>query len=379
MPLYSSQPLETILPEVTTAIIAIHGLNGDAYNPFCEIFDSLSTYAENTENKYIIIAPLFSESEVNGLTWSGNQNDVNKTSVYWSSSSWMSGINDANNATSSYDCLDELLSHVMNTTSYPSMSKVVVTGFSAGGQTVNRYSWASSVSAVDQINLRFVSSDASSYLYLNSSRPDTAECTPLNDTGTSFDCATFVNTSAALDACDGYDEWKYGVSSFPSTKKYSYLAAVASDPAAVAAHNGLFARRDLHFLFGDSDVCNCNVDGFANDAPLCFPVTSSGKSVQCSPSVDNGGQNVGCCDSYPDGTSNDLATGCEAMVQGSNRLQRGLNYMNHLARAWPSLSLQGDGAPLPPPSYAIGEGLAHNSSRFYHSEQFQAWAFNTSV
>ena len=55
------------------------------------------------------------------------------------------------------------------------------------------------------------------------------------------------------------------------------------------------------------------------------------------------------------------------MLQGSNRLQRGLNYMGYIA------SMQPPGAELP--MYALYDG-AHDTAAALTSEAFQAWVFD---
>jgi hypothetical protein len=73
---------------------------------------------------------------------------------------------------------------------------------------------------------------------------------------------------------------------------------------------------------------------------------------------------VQCCDTYPDtGSSNALATDCESLLQGSNRLQRGLNYIGHLER-------MGAGV-----EHGVFEG-GHDNAAFYASDLFQEWVYS---
>jgi len=73
--------------------------------------------------------------------------------------------------------------------------------------------------------------------------------------------------------------------------------------------------------------------------------------------------NIQCCDTYPDiESSNALAVGCEEMIQGSNRLQRGINYMLHLATLGANVA------------YGFFEG-GHSNPAFYASDLFKEWVY----
>ena len=106
------------------------------------------------------------------------------------------------------------------------------------------------------------------------------------------------------------------------------------------------------------DVCNC-APGIYNPS-ICFPTNSS----TCVPAH---GAQPGCCDSLPDAPEDSPSLfSCEAMLQGQNRLQRGINFMAYLAE------IRADGQ-RPPHGLFYG---GHDSLAFLTSEQFQAWAFD---
>lgn len=94
-----------------------------------------------------------------------------------------------------------------------------------------------------------------------------------------------------------------------------------------------------------------------------------------------------CCDTYPDAVNNDLATSCGSNLQGSNRLQRGLNYVSYLQRYYTSsefariqaLYETATSSEHPATShsieYAVVEGLQHDSPTFYTSDIVQRWLY----
>jgi hypothetical protein len=193
--------------------------------------------------------------------------------------------------------------------------------------------------------------------------------------------------------------------------------------AALAAAVADFPYRDVRYLLGTSDVCNCNYADYVNDETDCFP-----DDATCTPNDDGGD---GCCDTYPDSTTSnalsvtcvatccapppdvsalhghvtraaamlcsrdaayrtrsnekrpDAASSsgylppphpcllaicgrCESMLQGSNRLQRGLNYVSYLASSTPDATI----------TYAAFDG-GHNQSAMMFSDTLQSWAFAT--
>ena len=132
--------------------------------------------------------------------------------------------------------------------------------------------------------------------------------------------------------------------------------------SSLRAATARFCGKDVRFILGAEDACNCNSPGFAN-APACFP---SGGALTCAPSAAGG---PGCYDTYPDATSsNALDVGCEAMAQGTNRLQRGLLYVQHLNRSFPTRAAG-------PFSATVVPGMGHDNTAEYVSAVFQAVAY----
>jgi hypothetical protein len=92
-----------------------------------------------------------------------------------------------------------------------------------------------------------------------------------------------------------------------------------------------------------------------------------------------------CCDTFPDSHDNDLAIACGAAIGGSNRLQRGLNYMSYLRYYYNSEDVvqespeveQLEGGQQYAPMYAIVPDMEHDSASFYASEVMKLWAFES--
>jgi hypothetical protein len=115
---------------------------------------------------------------------------------------------------------------------------------------------------------------------------------------------------------------------------------------------------------GDADVCNCNTKDYVNRKDICYPeLAPDEKSCE---SHEYGGH--GCCDTYPDSTNNHLSLVCESMLQGSNRLQRGVLYMEYLQQHWANEGFI--------PNYSIVAGMTHNLTAFLISRQYQVFVFD---
>lgn len=110
-------------------------------------------------------------------------------------------------------------------------------------------------------------------------------------------------------------------------------------------------------------MCNCNTKQYVNRKDVCYPVLGAAEA-QCE-SSDYGGN--GCCDTFPDSTNNHLSLACEAMLQGSNRLQRGVLYMLYLKSYWSDVGFE--------PNFSIVPGMMHNLTAFLMSPQFQKFVY----
>lgn len=167
----------------------------------------------------------------------------------------------------------------------------------------------------------------------------------------------------------------------------------------------VFREKDIRYVFGEHDSCNCHMEGYKNPSHCWHSISSTSSasttlSSGCTPSIYDSVNTVSrmdastCCDTFPDALNNDLSTSCGAMLQGSNRLQRGLNYMAHLRfhfnssipfgvdlkdsnlRSFESkdqiLTVDADEFPV----YAVVPLLQHDSASFYKSDAMQRWVFD---
>jgi len=181
----------------------------------------------------------------------------------------------------------------------------------------------------------------------------------MENTGVNHSCTTFIPPTVlhAGSSCTSFNEWKYGLQALPDATTSYYIAPFATDPTVLAAAvHAYVTSKDVRFIFGNLDVCNCNCVGFKNDA-TCYVADAA-----CSPDATGGPH---CCDTYPDTrTVNAVDHSCAAMLEGSNRLQRGLNYVLYLANL--------NNGTAPPHGFFDG---GHSNAAFYASDLFKEWAY----
>eukprot|EP01038_Epipyxis_sp_PR26KG_P016048 gene16048-21787_t len=389
LPIFSNIPLNrTIDGNKVRATILVHGLLRNAADQFCEALNASSA----SLNDSIIIAPWFADEEVTSQFWSPQSEQYNYEGVYWESNNWLDGGDNSNsnevynitgyddyisildNITfgtySSFTPLDDLVQILLNYNIYPNITTISLIGFSAGGQTIQRYGWATSVTNITgrpfsgrsipstvSTELIYVVSDPSSYLYLDATRPN-GSCLAKENTGINATCSLFLTPAPAfINQCSTYNHWKYGTAYFP-LNGYTYLNKYHFNATLVALQSSLFRGRDVRYVFGAKDNCNCNVAGYINE-DYCFITTAS-----CSPDA-YGGQY--CCDTWPDSENNDLSTSCPSEIQGFNRLQRGIMYMQYLKEYWSAYDYT--------PFYATVPYMQHDTPDFLNSKYVKLWSF----
>lgn len=366
-PLFSSSSLDddgAADGSITLAAIFIHGLAGDANTYFCDAMKSVA--AEGLSKNVLVISPWFGDSQATGTDWNASASS-SWQSTYWTASRWVSGGNASpspSRYTTAFDVLDTVVQKLGSAKfsgRFPNLQRVAINGFSAGAQMASRWAIFSSYGNGDAdpgIQVRTVVADGSSYVYLDKTRP-ASSCIPGEDTGKSHSCSTFEEPDSSL--CTGYNAWKYGLDLTDLSANLYLEPFQANQTLVTAAVKAFLSTADMRFIFGDEDVCNCNTDGYSNtQSTVCYP---SGTS--CSPNNYGGQLNgVNCCDTYPDTTTdNALNTGCESSLMGTNRLQRGINYMYYL-NTMRNASV----------NYGFFAG-GHNNSAFYASGLFKAWVY----
>ena len=264
--IYRSFPLAVKNPDVTRAIVVVHGASRDADNYFRHVLAAafLAGGLENT----VIVSPRFASSQGNGCTVADKVSDREATWHCDGPSRWMVGGGAADNGSvTSFDAVDEILRALARKDSFPNLKAIVVAGHSAGGQFVSRYQMANKVHDTLGVVLTYVIANPSSYAYLDATRPSvTVWAANVSALGPGY-VATLPPTPppafiAFSDArnCTTYDSWPYGLQ-----QRVGYAARLTDDQLkkqlSTRGATYLLGGLDILPLFGFDSSCSANAQG----------------------------------------------------------------------------------------------------------------------
>lgn len=224
---YSSHSLATIVPNhnVRRAVFLIHGLDGSGADYYYTLLRSAcrarnAGLAPDVEQDTILLSPDFRSTD---------DSDRPAGYHYWNSNHWAQGSQSTTGSgVSSYTVLDTLAGRLTGSVRmtpfsplqrrFPNLEMIVVAGHSAGGQFAHRYAGTNAVEgAVAGVQMRYVVSAPSSFLYLDDHRPYTDHPSGVGDpyryVSTPF-VSAYVRNPGFSDApmCPtSYNDWKFGL------------------------------------------------------------------------------------------------------------------------------------------------------------------------
>ncbi|UGX99744.1 alpha/beta hydrolase [Bradyrhizobium quebecense] len=213
-PVYLSADWSNPLPDVTRAVLVLHGVLRNADDYFRAAL-SAQAAAGDTGKSTLMIAPQFLiEPDVEAFK-------LPAETLRWSLYGWQGGEPAlAPGPVSSFEALDAILAKLGDRKLFPNLKQVVVFGHSGGGQVVQRYAIAVKGDQVllrEGIGVRYVVANPSSYAYFTKERPQ----------------------PAIAAKCEGYNSWKFGMDDRPP-----YLA----EPTPAALEQAYVARRVIYLL-----------------------------------------------------------------------------------------------------------------------------------
>lgn len=363
-------------------MIFVHGALRNANAYFCEGSSAVASRGGDVKARTLVVAPWYGTEQLSAEEWMGRGNG---TSTRWTNNSWIQGGDTRGKPkrfSTSFDIMDQLVRLLLDGAPlvdgaklYPRLDHVVIVGFSAGAQFAFRYSF---FAALDT-RVRYLLSDAATWMYFSPERP-APRCTLLHDSGVSHACVEFGEPD--VEECTGYNNYKYGLGNLSSSES-RYVERFADDQGLLDDAVELWADKDVRFVFGQHDTCNAQSNGYDNARSCfqrdagCYPVSGDVALREMNLT------GMTCCDTFPASNNNVLDVNCEAMLTGSNRLQRGLNHMNYLTHLYSvrrrSAHERGRGAAAGPsrpytPRHSLFAG-AHSDYAFYQSKAFVEWAF----
>lgn len=223
-PLYLSKDWSVAQPQVTRAVIVIHGKlrNADVYFRTAQ---NARDAAHADPDATLLIAPQFL------ATLDTRVHDEPADLLRWTGDAWMGG--EAARAPlpiSSYEVLDAIVARLADRKRFPNLRHMVFAGHSGGGQVVQRYAVAGRNIAVltgEGIDVRYVVASPSTYAYFDAQRPNA------QGVAAPFDAAQ----------CPDFNQWKYGMDNRPP-----YL-----DDRTPAQLEAAYAARRIDYLVGGAD------------------------------------------------------------------------------------------------------------------------------
>ena len=219
LPLYLSADWTKPLPEITRAVVVLHGRLRDADVYFKSALTAQAAAGEAGKATLMIVPQFLARIDVEA-------HHLPPDTLHWSLEGWEGGdpAKGPTNA-SSFDALDAILAKLADHTLFPNLKQVVVAGHSGGAQVVQRYAIAAKGEAAlgkAGVAVRYVVANPSSYAYFDDKRPE----------------------QEIADSCPGYNDWKYGMDDRPA-----YLAK----PSIAELEKAYVARRVI-YLLGTKDT-----------------------------------------------------------------------------------------------------------------------------
>lgn len=222
LPVYRTHPLEPGDTLIRRAVFVVHGTNRNADDYFETMVGAVREVGGLGET--LVIAPRFQTLD----DWPATGEPA------WTSGGWKRGdptVVDSPEGVriSSYAALDGVLAVLADRTRFPNLTKIVITGHSAGGQYTHRFAAGSPAEGRHgHLAFRYVVANPSTYLYLGPQRSLAGGGFGLPD----------------REACPTYNTWHYGLEELNP-----YMARLS-----VEEIRRRLGGRDVVYLVGTEDT-----------------------------------------------------------------------------------------------------------------------------
>jgi hypothetical protein len=221
--IYSTYKVDAYNPALKRALILIHGANlmGGYFFRHGMAAAILAGALDNTEvvSAYFL-DPYVGKRHPAEPEWLRQPNEV-----VWPEghTSWRAGgMSPTDPAISSFDYVDEIVRKLADKKHFPNLTKIVIAGFSAGGQYVNRYEMANKVDGtLNGVSISYVVGDPSSFAWPVAVRPlPVGDASPNNPNQSYKESVGKDGTTAHTEFTYGsfnaakapkYDDWPYGL------------------------------------------------------------------------------------------------------------------------------------------------------------------------
>lgn len=288
---------------VEKLIFVVHGSERNAETRYRAMLSAAKSL--NQENNVLIISPFFKIDD---------DKPDEEDDLYWTNSGWKEGntsINDGRQL-SSFTVADRIINTVLTEGKFPNLKHVIITGHSAGGQYTQMFALSTeSPEIFPDAAFRFLVLNPSNYTYLNELRPHP-------QTDRLFESPVYRERSSARMK----PEYRFAGNCPNSYNDYKY---------------GLIDRNLYASRFSTTEI----IQQYINRDVYYF---------------------LGELDNYNEGSLDET---CSAMLQGFNRLDRGIKYYDFLSTFYPTHMH----------SIGVIAGIGHNASSMYASEPVKSALF----
>lgn len=275
----------TLFANIQRIIILIHGSRRNVDDYMCCTSAAIPEAATgfHSSDSVLIIAPWFPATEDGTINVTVTPSQINSSSQFdvlrWIGNSptqifhtWRYGAGAINDPSiSSYDVVDFMLTHyIYDIHKFPSLNSVVVTGHSAGGQFVQRWTLLSNAIRDHDLDaivrtpaMRTVVANPKSFAYLDSrrwmssTRASSKEMEPME-----FRAPTAIEQAR----CPSYNEWEWGLDARESPLLAPYVQNAIEAAGGKNVIVQRYAKRDIIYLSGEQDIlwngdCNDQMQG----------------------------------------------------------------------------------------------------------------------
>lgn len=217
LPVFVSADWSKPQPDITRAVLILHGMLRNADDYFAAGMKARDAAGEAGHGALVVAPQFLANFDI-------APNKLPTTTLGWEWEHWAGGEPALTPAPlSGFDALDAVLAKLADRSIFPNLSKVVIAGFSAGGQIAQRYAVVGNgetALTIAGIAVTHVVSDPSSYLYFTPERP------------------------VAMSNCPDVNAWRYGFDSGVPP----YVRGTSKE----LEHR--YIARDVTYLMGMADI-----------------------------------------------------------------------------------------------------------------------------
>ncbi|GAB7365958.1 hypothetical protein MBLNU230_g7286t1 [Neophaeotheca triangularis] len=174
--------------DIRRAVIVVHGKHRDPETYETNMLHGLSKVSENdgqdiSTDNVAVVSPLFANGHDRRRAYPWKHRKSLSSALVWTATQWSAGADThwpRNSSISSYEVLDQMVAYFDNSTLFPNLQQIVVSGHSLGAQAVQRYAALTTQNTTRPVS--YWVANPNSYIWFSDTRPlPIADCPEYND------------------------------------------------------------------------------------------------------------------------------------------------------------------------------------------------------